>query len=182
MLGNVEHWITLESGALAGVSRMGILWCSQKGRLKDLGKVSRVPPPGSRKLDGSSGRCSGPLRGWQPPPPWHLSIETPLAISIRKVAENDKLGNSRHHAMILRHLRGNGFLRFQGAFAPPSRSFSATQSASIRQMPLRPKPPPDSEIEESFLKGSGPGGQKIVSPSSLPVFFSSEARAQLTLA
>ena len=28
--------------------------------------------------------------------------------------------------------------------------------------PPRPKPPPDEEIEESFLKGSGPGGQKIV--------------------
>ncbi|KAI1776035.1 RF-1 domain-containing protein [Hypoxylon cercidicola] len=27
--------------------------------------------------------------------------------------------------------------------------------------PPRPKPPPDEEIEESFLKGSGPGGQKI---------------------
>ncbi|KAK4175730.1 RF-1 domain-containing protein [Triangularia setosa] len=28
-------------------------------------------------------------------------------------------------------------------------------------MPSRPKPPPESELEESFLKGSGPGGQKI---------------------
>ncbi|KAI0379881.1 RF-1 domain-containing protein [Hypomontagnella monticulosa] len=28
-------------------------------------------------------------------------------------------------------------------------------------MPPRPKPPPEEEIEESFLKGSGPGGQKI---------------------
>ncbi|XXH00340.1 hsp70 nucleotide exchange factor fes1 [Hypoxylon texense] len=27
--------------------------------------------------------------------------------------------------------------------------------------PPRPKPPPEEEIEESFLKGSGPGGQKI---------------------
>lgn len=31
-----------------------------------------------------------------------------------------------------------------------------------KQMPARPKPPPDSELEESYLKGSGPGGQKIV--------------------
>ncbi|KAK0727254.1 peptide chain release factor class I/class II, partial [Lasiosphaeria miniovina] len=30
-----------------------------------------------------------------------------------------------------------------------------------KQMPPRPKPPPENEIEESFLKGSGPGGQKI---------------------
>ncbi|KAI2470327.1 RF-1 domain-containing protein [Annulohypoxylon bovei var. microspora] len=28
-------------------------------------------------------------------------------------------------------------------------------------LPPRPKPPPEEEIEESFLKGSGPGGQKI---------------------
>ncbi|ETR99992.1 hypothetical protein M419DRAFT_44764, partial [Trichoderma reesei RUT C-30] len=30
-----------------------------------------------------------------------------------------------------------------------------------KNLPPRPKPPPDSEIEESYLKGSGPGGQKI---------------------
>ncbi|KAM3509397.1 hypothetical protein MY10362_000636 [Beauveria mimosiformis] len=30
-----------------------------------------------------------------------------------------------------------------------------------KPMPSRPAPPPDSELEESFLKGSGPGGQKI---------------------
>ncbi|TDZ22415.1 putative peptide chain release factor-like protein [Colletotrichum orbiculare MAFF 240422] len=34
------------------------------------------------------------------------------------------------------------------------------------EMPPRPKPPPDSEIEESYLKGSGPGGQKINKTSS----------------
>ncbi|PHH53772.1 putative peptide chain release factor-like protein, mitochondrial [Ceratocystis fimbriata CBS 114723] len=34
------------------------------------------------------------------------------------------------------------------------------------QLPPRPKPPPESEIEESFLKGSGPGGQKINKTSS----------------
>ncbi len=29
-------------------------------------------------------------------------------------------------------------------------------------LPAKPIPPPDSEIEEYFIKGSGPGGQKIV--------------------
>jgi hypothetical protein len=29
-------------------------------------------------------------------------------------------------------------------------------------MPPRPKPPPEDEIEEYFIHGSGPGGQKIV--------------------
>jgi protein subunit release factor B len=32
----------------------------------------------------------------------------------------------------------------------------------LKQLPRRPGPPPDSEIEEFYLKGSGPGGQKIV--------------------
>ncbi|KAK4241456.1 RF-1 domain-containing protein [Achaetomium macrosporum] len=39
--------------------------------------------------------------------------------------------------------------------------FTTTTPASLKQLPPRPKPPPESEIEESFLKGSGPGGQKI---------------------
>ncbi|KAI3324978.1 hypothetical protein HD806DRAFT_462184 [Xylariaceae sp. AK1471] len=32
---------------------------------------------------------------------------------------------------------------------------------SSKNLPPRPKPPPEHEIEEAFLKGSGPGGQKI---------------------
>ncbi|QUC18487.1 uncharacterized protein UV8b_02728 [Ustilaginoidea virens] len=34
-------------------------------------------------------------------------------------------------------------------------------SPLAKNLPPRPKPPPESEIEESFIKGSGPGGQKI---------------------
>jgi hypothetical protein len=59
--------------------------------------------------------------------------------------------------------------------APPRRlrprQFSTTNNPpllkiSSKNLPPRPKPPPEDEIEESFLKGSGPGGQKIVrSPS-----------------
>ncbi|KJK74109.1 hypothetical protein H634G_10648 [Metarhizium anisopliae BRIP 53293] len=41
-----------------------------------------------------------------------------------------------------------------------SRPFTLTALRS-KNLPPRPKPPPDTEIEESFLKGSGPGGQKI---------------------
>ncbi|KAK2004527.1 RF-1 domain-containing protein [Colletotrichum falcatum] len=46
--------------------------------------------------------------------------------------------------------------------------FSTSPSAALKkhEMPPRPKPPPDSEIEESYLKGSGPGGQKINKTSS----------------
>ncbi|TFB02310.1 hypothetical protein CCMA1212_005878 [Trichoderma ghanense] len=43
----------------------------------------------------------------------------------------------------------------------PKPSFFSTTSPLTKNLPPRPKPPPDSEIEESYLKGSGPGGQKI---------------------
>ncbi|KAI1463677.1 RF-1 domain-containing protein [Daldinia caldariorum] len=48
--------------------------------------------------------------------------------------------------------------------APPSRPSSFSASPALfknTNLPPRPKPPPEDEIEESFLKGSGPGGQKI---------------------
>ncbi|KAL6910850.1 RF-1 domain-containing protein [Trichoderma evansii] len=44
---------------------------------------------------------------------------------------------------------------------PRLHSFSTIGTALLKNLPPRPKPPPDSEIEESYLKGSGPGGQKI---------------------
>jgi hypothetical protein len=43
-----------------------------------------------------------------------------------------------------------------------TRGLSTSVARLQRQMPPRPKHPPEDEIEESFLKGSGPGGQKIV--------------------
>ncbi|PKK42973.1 hypothetical protein CI102_12942 [Trichoderma harzianum] len=43
----------------------------------------------------------------------------------------------------------------------PKHPFFSTLGALSKSLPPRPKPPPDSEIEESYLKGSGPGGQKI---------------------
>ncbi|KAI1076298.1 RF-1 domain-containing protein [Whalleya microplaca] len=42
----------------------------------------------------------------------------------------------------------------------PLRPFS-TAWPLHKNLPPRPKLPPEDEIEESFLKGSGPGGQKI---------------------
>ncbi|KAG5981344.1 hypothetical protein E4U55_003022 [Claviceps digitariae] len=48
---------------------------------------------------------------------------------------------------------------------PQNRPFTYT-SPTPKNLPPRPKPPPESEIEESFLKGSGPGGQKINKTSS----------------
>ncbi|KAI1165239.1 RF-1 domain-containing protein [Nemania serpens] len=50
--------------------------------------------------------------------------------------------------------------------SPVARCFGTTNNPPLRKsssknLPPRPKPPPDEEIDESFLKGSGPGGQKI---------------------
>jgi hypothetical protein len=55
-----------------------------------------------------------------------------------------------------------------GAPTPRLRSsFTTTTSAaaSRKQLPQRPKHPPESEFDESVLKGIGPGGQKIVHPT-----------------
>ncbi|KAM0569923.1 hypothetical protein ACHAP9_004287 [Verticillium nonalfalfae] len=52
-------------------------------------------------------------------------------------------------------------LRWLGHSAVRSQALSTTIWNQKEQMPQRPKPPPDSDIEESYLKGSGPGGQKI---------------------
>ncbi|KAI1175450.1 RF-1 domain-containing protein [Nemania sp. FL0916] len=46
--------------------------------------------------------------------------------------------------------------RFTTTNNPPLR-----KTISKKNMPPRPKPPPEDEIEENFLKGSGAGGQKI---------------------
>ncbi|KAH9910086.1 RF-1 domain-containing protein [Xylariomycetidae sp. FL2044] len=53
-------------------------------------------------------------------------------------------------------------------FRPPQprAAFGTFLSPLLKNLPPRPKPPPDEEIEESFLKGSGPGGQKINKTSS----------------
>ncbi|KAI1139031.1 RF-1 domain-containing protein [Hypoxylon sp. FL0543] len=50
----------------------------------------------------------------------------------------------------------------------PPRPFFSASLALLKNvnLPPRPKPPPEEEIEESFLKGSGPGGQKINKTSS----------------
>jgi hypothetical protein len=53
--------------------------------------------------------------------------------------------------------------------APAVARFTTTALLAKNSLPPRPKPPPDSDIEESYLKGSGPGGQKIVRPSSSPL-------------
>lgn len=64
--------------------------------------------------------------------------------------------------------RSIGFFLATFLIAPSTRAIPSLQSFStlgatlLKNLPPRPKPPPDSEIEESYLKGSGPGGQKIV--------------------
>ncbi|KAF4338563.1 polypeptide chain release factor [Fusarium beomiforme] len=56
---------------------------------------------------------------------------------------------------LLRHIR------YSATAALPIRTFHNTSFSLAKALPPRPKPPPESEIEESYVKGSGPGGQKI---------------------
>ncbi|KAG7289599.1 hypothetical protein NEMBOFW57_005970 [Staphylotrichum longicolle] len=63
-------------------------------------------------------------------------------------------------------LRLAGFSAAHNGVLPPSSAvaaaaFTTSTATNLKQLPPRPKHPPESEIEESFLKGSGPGGQKI---------------------
>lgn len=39
---------------------------------------------------------------------------------------------------------------------------TATALSKATRLPPRPRPPPEEDITEAYLKGSGPGGQKIV--------------------
>ncbi|EXA50682.1 hypothetical protein NW761_000492 [Fusarium oxysporum] len=52
-------------------------------------------------------------------------------------------------------------IRYSTPPALPTRTFHNTSIFLAKALPPRPKPPPESEIEESYVKGSGPGGQKI---------------------
>lgn len=47
-----------------------------------------------------------------------------------------------------------------------SRGIAASSPVWVKKMPDRPKLVDESEFTEAFLKGSGPGGQKIVRPAS----------------
>ncbi|RDL35154.1 uncharacterized protein BP5553_07085 [Venustampulla echinocandica] len=46
------------------------------------------------------------------------------------------------------------------------RNLAVSSAKCGKKMPDRPKPPPEEEFTEVFLKGSGPGGQKINKTSS----------------
>ncbi|KAG5928023.1 hypothetical protein E4U42_001405 [Claviceps africana] len=63
-----------------------------------------------------------------------------------------------HRLLLLLPLRPP--CRYASLLPVAQRAFTCTP-ATPKALPPRPKPPPDAEIEESFLKGSGPGGQKI---------------------
>lgn len=50
-----------------------------------------------------------------------------------------------------------------------SRGIAASSPVWVKKMPDRPKLVDESEFTEAFLKGSGPGGQKILRPTSGPL-------------
>lgn len=68
---------------------------------------------------------------------------------------------SRGRSSILEALKWNALA--QRSIGSPVRGIAATSPAWAKKMPDRPKALDESEFTEAFLKGSGPGGQKIVS-------------------
>lgn len=91
----------------------------------------------------------------------------------------DAIGTLSEATMWWKHaaLRGSNTLRSYGLLylrfnrlrqpllvASSGALFTTTATCQKIQYPPRPKPPPDEEITEVYLKGSGPGGQKIVRP------------------
>ncbi|PVH85502.1 hypothetical protein DL98DRAFT_650925 [Cadophora sp. DSE1049] len=71
---------------------------------------------------------------------------------------------SRGRRPILETLKGSALL--QNSIGGPARGIAATSPAWAKKMPDRPQPLDESEFTEAFLKGSGPGGQKINKTSS----------------
>jgi hypothetical protein len=64
-----------------------------------------------------------------------------------------------------------------GALAASVRTFTASCLPLMKQMPPRPPPVNEDDISEAFLKGSGPGGQKIV--GQLPALLCLDEHEQL---
>ncbi|KAI0977435.1 RF-1 domain-containing protein [Xylaria arbuscula] len=76
------------------------------------------------------------------------------------------LSLSHHHNVIPRIQVWKDTSSIHRSITSRWREFSTTNNPPLQKsgssnLPPRPKPPPEDEIEESFLKGSGPGGQKI---------------------
>ena len=61
------------------------------------------------------------------------------------------------------HLKGRPAVENAVRGPIAQRAFAASPAAWARKMPDRPPPVDEAEFTEVFLKGSGPGGQKIVS-------------------
>jgi len=67
---------------------------------------------------------------------------------------------------ITSRLRGNLLFERLARLSIAQRAISSSSPTCSRKMPDRPPPPLEGEFTESFLKGSGPGGQKINKTSS----------------
>lgn len=114
-------------------------------------------------------RMSGPVSDPLSAPHVPNSMQRPRADF--RVLHLDNSHDMKSHT-VFRAIRGSPYIehnvRSVLSTGPRLRAPFVTATAQFaKQMPPRPKPPPEEEIEESFLKGSGPGGQKIVRLRSL---------------
>jgi len=67
---------------------------------------------------------------------------------------------------LLSRLARRSAIKYAPACLIPKRSIAASSPAWVKKMPDRPGPVNEDEFTEAFLKGSGPGGQKINKTSS----------------
>lgn len=87
---------------------------------------------------------------------WRMKALGPAGFAARN--SSSRGGFSCLHTMA----GGRSSILITAAAAPFSTSCPASKAAT--RYPPRPKPPPEHEFTEVYLKGTGPGGQKIVCP------------------
>ena len=105
------------------------------------------------------GQCaeSPSAPGAGPDPTTHQRpADVPPGFPLRRALRH---GPTAPEAMLRARLKPQVFSRPRPVLA---RAFGTGAPWQLKAMPPRPKPPSDDELDESFLKGSGPGGQKIV--------------------
>jgi hypothetical protein len=104
---------------------------------------------------------------------WWMKALGPAGPAVRNLTCSSRSSRSSHGLLLLRRRRTTAGSISSGisitAAAVPF-STTAPDSKGATRYPPRPKPPPDHEFTEVYLKGTGPGGQKIVRPQYVLIY------------
>lgn len=101
---------------------------------------------------------------------WMKSLG-PAGFAVRNVSSSHGSLLCPHTIAAGRSSSSSRTVLITAAAAPFSTSCPALLAAT--RYPPRPKPPPEHEFTEVYLKGTGPGGQKIVCPHIVSIFVAS---------